>query len=362
MPVVSLRGFVLSRIEHMEAAHNFLMMNMEKMETGIKIAKLLGVTAAVYLGMKFILPVALPFLIALLLARLLYPLAISIERRAGLKRPAARFAAYGIFLVAIGAFFAGLLYLCYHMGSKCLDHMDYVMESANGMFFKCCEKLEEISGFKTEEIQTTISNQAGSFAKGAVEYSKEAGWQMMGFLAKMFVTFIAAFLILNDYEKIRAGVKKTQTGRYAVGLYQEIKTALGAYLRAQMMIMGIVTAVCIAGLFLLQIKGAFWLGLAIGVFDALPFLGTGTIFVPWALIELLLGGYVHAAGFLVIYIVCNFIREILEPKLVGRHLGIPPLAVLVSIYIGLWVYGGPGVLLGPVSALIIWEIYRSFSR
>lgn len=348
-------------IERMEEAHNFPMMNMAKKETGIKIAKLLGVTAAVYLGMKFILPVALPFLIALVLARLLYPLASVFEKKAGWKRPMARFAAYGIFLLAIGAFFAGLLYLCYHMGSKCLEHMDDLIESANGIFCKCCDKLEEISGFKTEEIRTTISRQAGGLAKGAVEYSKEAGWQMIGFLAKMFVTFIAAFLILNDYEKIRDGVRKTQTGRYAIGLYREIKAASGAYLRAQIMIMGIVTAVCIAGLFLLQIKGAFWLGLAIGVFDALPFLGTGTIFVPWALVELLLGGYVHAVGFLLIYIVCNFIREILEPRLVGRHLGIPPLAVLLSIYIGLWAYGGPGVLLGPVSALIIWEIYRSFS-
>ena len=106
-------------------------------------------------------------------------------------------------------------------------------------------------------------------------------------------------------------------------------------------------------------KNAFWIGIAIGICDALPFLGTGTVFVPWALIDLLLGNYKNAVGFLVIYIICSFVRQILEPRMVGQNLGVPPLAVLMSIYIGISVYGGSGVLLGPVSGLIIYHILKS---
>ena len=157
----------------------------------------------------------------------------------------------------------------------------------------------------------------------------------------------------------RSGFQKTQAGRYIVRMLKEIKTATGAYFRAQLCIMGIITGLCIAGLFLLQLPNAFWIGIAIGICDALPFLGTGTVFVPWALIDLLLGNYKNAVGFLVIYIICSFVRQILEPRMVGQNLGVPPLAVLMSIYIGISVYGGSGVLLGPVSGLIIYHILKS---
>ena len=59
-----------------------------------------------------------------------------------------------------------------------------------------------------------------------------------------------------------------------------------------------------------------------------------------------------------LYIFCNLIREFLEPKLVGRGLGIHPLAVVCSLYVGICVYGGTGILLGPFSALLIRELYR----
>lgn len=329
-------------------------------ETGIKIAKLFLTVAAVYLGMRFLFPMALPFLIALALARILYPLALKLEEKFGLKRAMARFAAYGVFLACVGAAAAVLLFFCYRMGSNCLSYLNAWQEDAYQVFCRCCERLEGISGFRTDDIRRTVRQAADGWTDGAVQYSKDAGWYMIGLLAKIFVAFVAAFLMLNDYERMMEGIRKTQGGRYAVRMLRGIKEASGAYIRAQLCIMGIVTAICILGLFLLQIPHAFWIGLAIGICDALPFLGTGTVFVPWALVELLFGNYKNAAGFLAVYIVTSFARQLLEPRLVGRRLGVPPLAVLMSIYIGIQVYGGAGVILGPVSALIIYEVYKGF--
>lgn len=334
------------------------MMKMIKSEMGTKITKLSVITAAVYLGMRFAVPIVLPFLIALVLARLLYPLAGMLEKKLGCQRNVARLLAYGIFLAGIGAGTAGLLYLCYYMGSSCLEHMDGFKESAQDIFCTCCERVEQMFGIGAGEIQKSIDRETLNLTKGMVSYSKDAGWYMIGLLAKVFITFIAAFLILNDYERIIGGCKKTQVGRMAVSVLKEIREASGAYLGAQLRIMGIITAICIAGLFLLGIPYAFWIGLGIGVCDALPFIGTGTIFVPWALVNILLGKYKQALCLFMYYIICSFVRELLEPKLVGKHLGVPPLAVLMSIYIGIQVYGGAGVIFGPVSALLIYEIYR----
>lgn len=309
------------------------------------------------MGMKFIVPIILPFLLAFALARMLYPLAGLLEKKARCQKTAARLLAYGIFLAGIGVIAAVLLYLFYCMGSSCLNNLEGLKENAYQVFYRCCDRLERVMGFGTEEIQKTISRETSGLTKGVVAYSKDAGWYMIGLLAKIFVTCIAALLILNDYDRITGGIKKTQLGRTAFSVLREIKEAAGAYFGAQLRIMGIITSICIIGLFLLGIPYAFWIGLGIGFCDALPFIGTGTVFVPWALIELLLGNYKHTAWFFVLYVICSFARELLEPKLVGKHLGVPPLAVLMSIYIGVQVYGGAGVLFGPISALLIYEIY-----
>lgn len=323
-----------------------------------KMIKLILVTLAVYLGMKFLVPMALPFFIALVLARFLYPLANWLEKKQNIRKTTSRFLTYGVFLVGIGCIAAGLIYLCYRMGSSCLENLQELMETADRIFCTCCDQLEQITGFGTEEIQRTVSQGAGNLTEGAVKYSKDAGWYMAGLLAKVFVTFIAVFLVLNEYENIINGMQKNQIGKRVMDMLRGMKTASGAYIRAQLKIMGIVTAVCIGGLFLLGVDHAFWIGLGVGFCDALPFIGTGTIFVPWALIEILLGEYLRAAGFIAIYFACSFLRQMLEPKLVGKGLGVPPLAVLMSIYIGVQLYGGAGVIFGPVSALIIWEVYQ----
>lgn len=327
-------------------------------EMGTKIAKLLLGVVAVYLGMKFIFPIVLPFFIALVLARCLYPLAQKIEQKTPLKRAAASSVAYGIFLVMIAAIVMGLLYFCYRMGSNCIQNLICFMESTKRMFGQYCNRLEQILGFGADEIQGMIKEQSNGFASEAMAYSKDAGWYMIGLFAKIFVTFVATLLILHDYDKIVGGLKGTPAGKRALEIIREMKTASKAYLRAQLVIIALVTAVCVTGLFIFRTPHALWIGIGIGICDALPFLGTGTVLIPWALIEVFSGEYKKAVCYLFLYLICSFIRQILEPRLVGQKLGLPPLAVLMSIYIGIQVYGTQGVILGPISALLIYELYR----
>ena len=140
-----------------------------------KMIKLILVTLAVYLGMKFLVPMALPFFIALVLARFLYPLANWLEKKQNIRKTTSRFLTYGVFLVGIGCIAAGLIYLCYRMGSSCLENLQELMETADRIFCTCCDQLEQITGFGTEEIQRTVSQGAGNLTEGAVKYSKDAG-------------------------------------------------------------------------------------------------------------------------------------------------------------------------------------------
>lgn len=325
---------------------------------GSKILKLLLLIGAVYLGMKYIFPIVLPFFIALVLARLLYPSAKKTEKALKGRRALARSLVYVLFLLSLGAVCAGILYLCYRMGCGCVENFDFIMEQVQTFSGECCRRVEEISGLASDEVGRKITEVVSKASDGAVRISKDAGMCVLSFLAKALVTFVASFLMLQEYENVIGMFQKTWAGRKAFEILREMKGAFGAYLKAQITIMGIITAICVLGLFLTGVPYALPVGIGIGLFDALPFLGTGTILVPWTFIDLLMGKYFWAFGHFLIYIVCTCVRQFLEPRLVGKKLGVPPLFVLMSLYIGIQVYGGAGVLLGPVSALLIYEIWR----
>lgn len=325
---------------------------------GTKIAKLFFTIAAVYLGMKYIFPIVLPFFIALLLAKLLYPLAVRIEKRTRLNRTLSRSAAYFLFLGSAGVLLTGILYGCYRMGSSCLENMLRITEWLDGIFCLCCEKIEQFSGIAMAEIQLKVNRSMADMTDGAIQFSKEAGGRLITFVAKVLVTCVATLLILNEYEKIVGGIKKHPIGRRMVQMLKNMRSILKEYLKAQLKIMAIISVICILGLWLMQIPYALGIGILVGICDAFPFLGTGTVFVPWALITILLGNYAGAAGYLVLYLICTFTRQVLEPKFVGKGLGVPPLAVLMSIYIGLQLYGAAGVLFGPISAWMVYEVYQ----
>ena len=92
--------------------------------------------------------------------------------------------------------------------------------------------------------------------------------------------------------------------------------------------------------------------------DVLPFIGTGIVLVPIGVIQLLGGNYLQAMLVFIAYVLCIVIREVLEPRLMGNGLQVSPVAILVSVYAGVLFYGIGGVLLGPVTLLILVEFAR----
>ena len=94
--------------------------------------------------------------------------------------------------------------------------------------------------------------------------------------------------------------------------------------------------------------------------NILPVLGTGTFLVPAALVLALRGNAAGAVGCIALYLVTSCVRQFLEPRLIGKKVGVSPLLVLLSVYLGLFLYGGAGFLLGPLSALVIYGILREW--
>lgn len=140
---------------------------------------------------------------------------------------------------------------------------------------------------------------------------------------------------------------------------KSLKTGIFGWLKAQVKLSGITWLILTMGLILLRIPYAPLWALLIALLDAFPVLGTGTALLPWSLVCFLEGENVRGIGLLSTYAVISLSRSILEPKLVGRHLGLDPLATLVALYAGYKLWGLSGMILSPILAVALVQILHA---
>lgn len=140
-------------------------------------------------------------------------------------------------------------------------------------------------------------------------------------------------------------------------LINRLRTTVGHWLVAQVKLSGVTFLILTGGFILLRIPYAPIWSFAITLLDALPILGTGTVLLPWSLICFLQGSGARAAGLLGTYIAASVTRSILEPKMVGRQLGLDPLVTLIALYGGYKLWGFGGMILSPLLAVTVIQLF-----
>ena len=213
----------------------------------------------------------------------------------------------------------------------------------------CYQNIEKMSEKYRQSISRRVFRYSVRYAVVAAEW-----------FSVLFVIFVAVLLIIKDYDEICQKLQKYSTFRHLVRIGERLWQMAGLWLRAQLLIMAAVMAECVAGLWVLQNSYALLVGILIGFLDALPFIGTGTILLPWAALELFRGDFFHAAAYLTFFLITNSTRDFLEPRLLGEKLGVYPIVIAVVVYVGICIFGPAGVLLGPLMLLVIREVVREW--
>lgn len=130
------------------------------------------------------------------------------------------------------------------------------------------------------------------------------------------------------------------------------------FLKAQGVILLIISVFSSAVLWATGIYGGVFWGILAGCLDVLPFIGTGVVLVPMAIWQFLTGKYIQMGVCIALYIACIFIREFLEPKLIGNKMGIAPVLMLLGIYAGIRLFGVIGIIEGPLALIVIHELMK----
>lgn len=325
---------------------------------------------AVWLAGKYLLPLLLPFLLGAVLAALAEP----IVRRLSAHVP--RGAAAGIGVAAVLLLLFGALALLGSLAVRELGVLAGAVPQMAEAVRSGAQSLEDfllaLAGNAPDGLNSlltrTVLRLFGSGSTLLDHLLSRLPGVLGGVLGQLpngavgvGTGLISAFLISARLPRLRGWMQHRLPEEWksrVVPLLHHVRSAAGAYLKAQAKLLLVTFGIVLVGLLLLQIPYAPLCAAGIAVVDAIPILGTGTVLLPWALVSLLQGSPARAIGLLGIYAASALTRSMLEPRLVGRQLGLDPLVTLVCLYIGYRLWGFAGLLIAPVLGVTVTEFAR----
>jgi sporulation integral membrane protein YtvI len=331
-----------------------------------KLLKLGIVSAAVYLFFRYLFPLIAPFALAFLFMTLCYPLLERLQKKFPVKK---KFLAAGVILPLL-LLVSGLLWGLFAYGTKQLDGLESFCAQAGEQielfFHQCCGRLDGRFGWDGSQIERYVEERMGVVMENvqiqvvpqllSSSYSCFRGiFSAIGFLA---MTCIAAFLLEKDYTTIIENMKASEELRLVWAVVEGVLGYVVSFIKAQGVLLVLISLLCSVTLSIAGIRGGAFLGILAGCMDMLPFIGTGIVLVPLALWQLLNGRYVQLAGCLLLYGACVLLRELLEPKLIGKGTGIAPIWMLLAVYAGVKLFGVAGILKGPLGLVTIYEVIQ----
>ena len=211
----------------------------------------------------------------------------------------------------------------------------------------------------------SIFHDSGRWSDAMVEHLPGIATSLLGRIPNgalmLFTMVISSYMISARLPQLRASLSRRIPQSWkdkVLPTLRKLRHCLGRYLAAQARLCAISFAIMCLGLLLLGIPYAPLWALAIALIDALPVLGSGTVLVPWALICFLQDNSPQALGLLIIYALVTVARSVLEPRLLGKQLGLDPLLTLIAMYAGFRLWGVLGMILSPMVAVLTTELVK----
>lgn len=338
-------------------------------ETAIRIKYFLTATVTtigVYLAFRYILPLILPFIFAYFIAWIIRPITEFLYNKIKLPRIIG-----GIISITIltGILGVGLCYLFNTLMKQAvllIKNIPIYFNIVAGKLDNICEGCDTLFGLTLGSARSIVDDNVVKMIDGIknsimpelTKHTLSLTVKMISAIGIILITLVAAVLIVKDLPAFRKRYENSNAYKDIHKVTAKLAEAGIAYLRSQFIIMLIVAVICVLGLIFIKNDYALLLGIGIAIMDALPILGSGMVLIPWGIIMLVNGSIFTAAVLITIYLVCQIIREILEPKLIGNRIGIKPLFTLISMYIGLKLFSIAGFFLGPIGLIIIITVVK----
>ncbi len=325
-------------------------------------------TALAYCALRFAFPILLPFLLAWLIAWMLRPLSQKLSRVSRLPQPLCA-ALLLVATVGLGAW--GIVTAVWRLLSELGGLVNRLLSDggltdALGAAGTWLEALSERWGIETpngalrQKLYEMAGDMVGSLlsaiASGLPELVARLLSSLPTVLFVIVLTVIAGYYFCVDWERVCGAIRTLVPARW----HQRMRAVrlrgrglFARYIKAYLWLLLITFSLLLAGLLILGVDYAFLLSLLIAVLDLLPVLGVGTVLLPWSVVMLIGRHFYVGFGLILLYLIITLVRQALEPRLLGKSLGLHPIVMLFATYAGFSLFGIIGMILGPVVAIPI---------
>lgn len=326
----------------------------------------------IYVGIKAIF-YFMPFVIGWILSVIAGPLVTFLEKKLKIMKRLGS----AITIILVLALCIGLIYLIisqiweeisvlirnfpsmYHDLERGLNQIG---TQGNTLFERFPEQIQNSWATLMNNLDDTASSLIGRIGEPTIEVAGNVAKRIPSVLIGTIVAFVSAYFFIADKENLGEWVKKVVPKSITSRLLlvgENLKYAMGGYFKAQFKIMGVVFAILLVGFTMMQIRFSILLAIAIAFLDFLPFFGTGTALIPWAIYKFLVGDYKMVAALVILYGVTQLVRQLIQPKLVGDSMGLNPLYTLFLLYLGYRVGSVLGMIFAVPIGLILLNLYQA---
>ncbi len=337
-------------------------MNKEKIEYYSHLTIVaVGTVFLVYVFFRHFLIVTLPFLISWAVAFSIRPLAVKIST--GTHIPCKIISTILTVIIVIGGITVVVSAVAYAVG-EAWEFLSDARES--GVLYDVLDKImNPISGILgdkegTEELEShigeTVSSMLTSLLTGIVGGVTSFITSIPKALIFVLVTVISSIYFSLDLENINAFVKNKlpkKASAWLVNFKNKFLKTMIKYLRSYVVIMLLTFIIMLFGFLVLGIKYAVLFAFIVALLDALPLIGVGTVLVPWSVYQLIFGNTRLGIGLVILFITHAVTRQFVEPKIVGKNLGIHPVISLILLYVGYYIFGFMGLFLIPLLTVAV---------
>lgn len=334
------------------------------------------IALAILLLVIFLVPRALiffsPFVVGAIVAMLARPLVRFFEEKIKLKRKAGS----AFVIIAVIGLVILLLYL---IGSMLVEQVLGLLNELPTMWASLEADLAQIAGnfdviyqklpgdVKTgitdmgEQIGSYLGEAIGGISAPTISAVGNFAKQLPSVIIGVIMALLSAYFFVADRDTVTDWLRKylpaSIQSRFLL-MKRSLVKAVGGYLKAQLKIEVWMYLLLVIGLSILQVDYVLLIALVIAFLDFFPFFGTGTVMVPWAIIKILSADYKMAIGLLIIWGVGQLARQLIQPKIVGDSVGVPPIPTLFLLYIGYKLSGVIGMIAAVPIGLIIYTMYE----
>ncbi|TMW70694.1 sporulation integral membrane protein YtvI [Alteribacter natronophilus] len=335
--------------------------------------------AAVLLGSLWLLGqvvrLTYPFIIAAVLVWPLLPLVRLLRNKLRFPNGLAVLVALLVGVTTVAGLFTGLTFLAILGIQQITKYAPGWFETAavhmqeffNDTVLPMWNEITGVVSNLTPEQQQALHESITGLGTQAGEVLGQFGQRLADALRQLLIAvpssiIIILFILLSfyfigkDWGTIRRGV----VAFFSAGILRKMRMFGAAFrirvfgfLRAQLILMALTSVIVLIGLTIIGVDQAVTLAIVVGIAEILPYLGSGTILIPWAIYLFIVGDLTLAIGVSIVYAVTLIARQSLEPKILSSSMNLHPLAVLVSLFAGFQLFGAFGLFLGPLILVVL---------